>query len=734
MTRTTRLAGVVLAGVFLALHLPFLPASLEDLDSINFALGVRDYNVAQHQPHPPGYPIFIAGAKLLHAAGLSEVKALALLAVVSGALGVYALTALCSRLQGDRQGPLTWATVVLAAANPLYWITAARPLSDLSGLAASLAVQGLALAARTPTQFAMVCGVAGLAAGIRSQVVWLTLPLLGLMLCRLAAPLRLRAAWTGGLSYAGGALLWFVPLLVVSGGPAAYFAALSAQGAEDLSGVTMLATTPTARQLARSLEYALIAPWGSPVLGIAVVALSLAGVWRWWRSSRSALWAVVLAFGPYLLFDLLFQETVTTRYALPIVVPVSVLAVAALAALPDVVAVAATLALAAWGASIGDGVIARYARPEAPVFRMIGDWASAAAQSAPFRPPVLAMHRREAFDLRRPLQWRASQLPTFDRRLPSTAKHEWLDVVQYWNDGGTAPVWFVADPLRSDLALIRTAARPVRYRWGFEPTILLGGSRPSQMDWYVLESPDWYLGEGWALTPETAGLADEDRRGPGLAPIEGWIRRTDGPLTLMVGGRNISPDGSSSQLAVELDGHRIDSTAVPPGFFLQTLHVPGLRGEGAYARIRVSAERAGVAIEQFDAQPDGRVMFGFAEGWNEQEYNPETGAVWRWSSDRSVLRVRASGRALALTLRGEIEEASRSHVTVRVGERRLAEFDVDKTFERTVVLPADAFSSAETDLVIESSAWYVPAETRWRSTDRRRLGLKLLDCRLSPAS
>jgi hypothetical protein len=35
---------------------------------------------------------------------------------------------------------------------------------------------------------------------------------------------------------------------------------------------------------------------------------------------------------------------------------------------------------------------------------------------------------------------------------------------------------------------------------------------------------------------------------------------------------------------------------------------------------------------------------------------------------------------------------------------------------------------------IESSAWYVPADTRWRSGDRRKLALKLYDCRVTPVS
>ena len=54
----------ILAVVSLVAHLSLLPPTLEDLDSVNFALGVRYFDVAQHQPHPPGYPIFIALGKV----------------------------------------------------------------------------------------------------------------------------------------------------------------------------------------------------------------------------------------------------------------------------------------------------------------------------------------------------------------------------------------------------------------------------------------------------------------------------------------------------------------------------------------------------------------------------------------------------------------------------------------------------------------------------------------------
>src|SRR5579862_7413196 len=85
-----RHGGVALAVLFLAFHLPFLPASLEDLDSINFALGLRHFDVAHHQPHPPGYPVFIVVAKAVHAIVPSEATALSAVSVLAGTLGVLA--------------------------------------------------------------------------------------------------------------------------------------------------------------------------------------------------------------------------------------------------------------------------------------------------------------------------------------------------------------------------------------------------------------------------------------------------------------------------------------------------------------------------------------------------------------------------------------------------------------------------------------------------------------------
>jgi hypothetical protein len=730
-----RAAGGLLAIAFVALHLPFLPASLEDLDSINFALGIRQFDVAQHQPHPPGYPVFIFAAKAVHAVISSEVRALSLLAVFAGGFAVLALVSLFRAL--DRPGgrvaeaePLALLATLLVATSPLFWVTSARPLSDAAGLGLALAVQALVLTEGSRKALIIASVVAGIGAGIRSQVVWLTLPLLVLRAARQPVPDRTRSVLVAAVAYSSGVLTWGVPLVLLSGGPSAYLRALFSQGAEDFTGVAMLWTTPTVRQLAAALQNTFVAPWGFVPSGVAVVLFALAGLVVMFGRSRRALGLMAVAFGPYLVFHVLFQETATTRYALPLVVPVAYAAVRGISSVSRVISMPVLLAFSLFNVGAGTQMLYGYSSVEAPAFQMLHDMKASAGSSS----PVLAMHRRDDLDLRRPIHW--DGLPAVERRLPAPPKHEWLEVVKYWNDGGRQPVWFVADPPRSDLALFRGQRPPARYRWAFSMPSVMGGMRPNEMDWHIIEPPDWYLGEGWAVTPETAGLAKESGHTPGRGGIHGWMRRWPGSATLMIGGRNLGSAGTGSRLSLAVDGRIVDEATVEPGFFLRMLTLPegSLSGNGDYATVRATADSADLAIEQFDAQPLGRVLFGYGEGWNELEYNPVTGRLWRWTTERATLRARGGGQPLSLYLEGELEEADTSRVVVRVGDRILADQQVGRSFAMNVNVPGGIVGPAEQAITIETSAWYIPAETRWRSRDRRHLGLKIYSCRLVPVS
>jgi hypothetical protein len=739
-----KLAGL-LAVVFFSFHIPYLPASLEDLDSINFALGVREFDVAQHQPHPPGYPVFIFVAKAANAVAPTEVSALSGVSIVAATLGVLAIAVLFHRLDPDAPAAWWFAATTLAATAPLYWFSAARPLSDAMGLAAALAVQGLALSASIPHALVFAAFCAGLAAGIRSQVVWLTVPLLIFQQVYhggRGGKVPTRSDSLSALAaYACGVLVWAVPLIVLNGGPSQYLVALSRQGSEDFSGVRMLWTSHTARDLVNVFYYSFVAPWGTGLIAAPVLLLAVAGGVALMRSHTRAALLLATAFGPYLIFHMLFQETFTGRYALPLVIPMAYCAAAGARVLPRSSGLAIVALAAMAGAHVGGTSVAAYAREKAPAFRLLDDMRRAGP--ALETRPVLALDRREEFDLRRPIRWVGNAMPPIDRKLPAPPQHEWLELVKYWNTGGRAPVWLVVDPMRDAVDLIGRGTGgedATGYRWHMPYPVMLSGVRPNEMDWYQIARPEWYAGEGWELTPEAAGVSQVDRRGLSRGAIDAWIARETLSGTLVVGGRNFDP-AAQPRLEVLVNDRVQDSSVVAPGYFLRFIPLDQRSDAQAdFAKVTIrTTPPSRVGIEQFDASSD-RAVFGYGQGWLEPELNPQNGLRWRWLSERGELRIRAPARASTLTLHLEGESPRKyfsrgSRLVVRSGQRALIDRVLSSDFAVDAVVPMTAESGRDVTITLETDQVFVPAEHGWRrSGDRRHLGLRIFKCAVRAGS
>src|SRR5437773_366311 len=193
----------------------FLPPTLEDIDSVNFALALREFNPALHQPHPPGFPVYVGVAKAVNVLVPDPVRALALLSAVAQALLVLPLFFLFRAL-GATVGRAAAATA-LVMANPILWFNGARPMSDSLGLLFVMGTQVLLLHGANDPR-ALVAGSAGaaLAAGVRVQAVLLTVPL---MLDAMVRSRRGRAL--AALAFVLGLTAWIVPLLLQSGGVSA---------------------------------------------------------------------------------------------------------------------------------------------------------------------------------------------------------------------------------------------------------------------------------------------------------------------------------------------------------------------------------------------------------------------------------------------------------------------------------------------------------------------------------
>src|SRR5262245_42739949 len=239
---------ILLVAAYVIAHVAMLPPSLEDIDSINFALGLRHFDVASHQPHPPGYPVYIALGRvsllLIHAVApsldvvRSEAMALAIWSALGGGVALLAAWAVFVEVGRRRPPPRTpgplfkvggisfWATALLAA-SPLFWISGMRPLSDMPGLAMALVAQACALKGLTDRKALIIAAVvAGIAAGMRVQTVCLTVPILVFALWnqRSAGAWWLLSRPLGAL--VAGALAWAIPLIAFSGGLEGYLHAL----------------------------------------------------------------------------------------------------------------------------------------------------------------------------------------------------------------------------------------------------------------------------------------------------------------------------------------------------------------------------------------------------------------------------------------------------------------------------------------------------------------------------
>jgi hypothetical protein len=754
-----RHGAAALALAFVLAHVPFLPSSLEDIDSVNFALGARDFDVATHRPHPPGYPIYIAVtkgavgvARLIDGdaedgrASALEARAMGVVSLVTAVVAIVLLYRLFTYFTGEGSEVRALAATALTAACPLFWYMAVRPMSDMPGLAAALgALVCVALAWRRqqpaeggdrrlpPAQMAasgrmIVLGslLAALSIGVRSQNAVLTIPfLLAVLIDRVGRGVA-GAMLGGSIAFTAGGLLWGIPLLAASGGWTGYLSALGTQAGEDFAGVQMLYVNPSPRLAVDAVMRTFIYPWDSLALGGTVLALAAIGAGALLARDRRTLAALAAVSGPYLVFHLLFHDMDFVRYALPIVPAVAFLAVAGMEAVARRAALPGVAALAVWGVAIASPALRAYAAEASPVVRVL----EAMQAEAPHEQRVvLGMHQT----FQRPLE--AEAVP-IGRRLASPPRREWLELARYWRDGNTAPVWFLADPRRTDLALVDSHSRAGRrdFAWRFSSLSQIGGMRPSAVQWYRLSPPGWFVEEGWALTPETAGIARAIARGPHIGPIVAWVRRRPEAARMLIGGRHLgAPSDPPVTFAATLDGQPVAAWEARPGFFVRVFDLPSgsLAGSSSLARLELSSfSTAGgsvpTAIEQFDVQTAGVLMWAFDEGWHEAEYNSGVG-LWRWASERATLRLVDPSTPVSVRMR--IESPRRYFdaapaVKLMAGGHVLAQAHPTDDFVIEALVPLDILRTSNGLVTLETDRTFVPAE-RGGPPDQRRLGLRV---------
>ena len=216
--------AVALVLLTLLLRLPFMTSTLYAFDSANYALAVRDfYNVAFHQPHPPGYPLYVFFARALNGLFHDANRALVVEGILWSALAVGCTVVLGKFLFGRGLALLAGLLLVCTVGFWGYG-EVAYPYVALAGETASLALlTQLVLRARASAIVPL-----GIVWAISLGVRWD-----GAIFC---TPLWLWALWRVSwrwrvLSLAVAAAIvmaWAVPMIVLSGGWDVYRQALAA--------------------------------------------------------------------------------------------------------------------------------------------------------------------------------------------------------------------------------------------------------------------------------------------------------------------------------------------------------------------------------------------------------------------------------------------------------------------------------------------------------------------------
>jgi hypothetical protein len=350
--------------VTLLVRLPFVARRLWDHDSVQFALGVVDFDLAAHQPHPPGYPLYVGLLKGLAAFGMTPLHAMVAVSLLASAAGAAALVLVAARLAappgpqaaggGVRpsvpRGAAPFAAGVLAgvlyAFDPLLWFYAELPLvyAVEGGLTCVLAWAALRMQDGL-RPFLAACALFALAGGVRPSTLVLLFPLFLYGLWR---------AWRGGgfLSWGRTALgaavglacvlVWWLPLMAAAGGPAAY-RAISGEHFAALLPVTSVLYGAGWPALAHNLE--VLVKWA--VQGLVPAAAMLAVAWAWAVAAgraadvaaglrlvmRRAGWLLAWALPPVLFFALFH----VTKAGYTLIHLPALLAGAAVAAVPALV-------------------------------------------------------------------------------------------------------------------------------------------------------------------------------------------------------------------------------------------------------------------------------------------------------------------------------------------------------------------------------------------------------------
>ncbi len=194
---------------------------LYDLDSVNFALGMEHFAPRVHQPHPPGYFLYVCLGRLLNLVCHDANLALVVLSIIASC-GVVVLVYYMT-LEWFNQRAARFAGILFLI-SPLAWFhgIVALTYSVEAFFSALLGYLCWRMYSGRNGYIVPAAIALGIAAGVRPSSILFLGPIFLFSLTRV----RLKGMLAGMLALALTLIAWFLPMIAASGGFNAYFGAL----------------------------------------------------------------------------------------------------------------------------------------------------------------------------------------------------------------------------------------------------------------------------------------------------------------------------------------------------------------------------------------------------------------------------------------------------------------------------------------------------------------------------
>lgn len=198
-------------------RIPFTSKFLYHMDSVQFALALEKYDITVHQPHPPGYFLYVMLGRILNFFIKDANTVFVSISIIFGGLTVVTVYYLGKELFEKKIGLLA---AVLALTSPNLWFHGEVALSYIveaffSALVAYLCWRIYRGEHRYIWPSVIALGIAG---GVRQNTIVFLIPLWLFSVKRV--PVRKVIASLGLLGLI--CFLWFVPMVWMTGGWDAY--------------------------------------------------------------------------------------------------------------------------------------------------------------------------------------------------------------------------------------------------------------------------------------------------------------------------------------------------------------------------------------------------------------------------------------------------------------------------------------------------------------------------------